>query len=951
MTQPRRHPTSRLPPSTKVKTPFQFCLSCCWTLGCWSVWLVLGALLGLQLYAALSHELPVPEFLLRRIETEFGRANLAVSFRHAQFDPTGRLLFHDLRVGPREFADPLFTARSVYIRKSLWSLLAGHPLPDELRVDGASLHLPAFASPSGTAEPLVRDLAAALRFENRSLRVDQLAGRAGPLAFTVRGEVRLPPQHSARRPDLVALTRTLLHQGPSALLWLDRLTAVEQPALHVTLSVNPLSGHTADVSFTAAALHRPLGQPVHTGPLCAHTTLFLRDTGPQAVRLAFDVAQPAYTGNPAVASGRSNGEVFVRLAPGSWRPAALEAQFAFDRVALFDETVLHPLGRATWAEGEPWRLALGLSLEDSLLALGAEADPARRTAQVRLDGFVPPGPITRALARHAPKKERFFRFLDPVELHATARFGDGFRFEEVQALARVGRMDSGGVAVTGAHGRIQLDSRLRFSATEAYAAIGPYFARGSYDDNFKTKDYRFLLTGELQPMAIRGWLPGAWWAALWDDFRFNGPAPAADVDVQGRWQDDTRSTYFGATDATELVALGADFEQAHALVYSHPGFAHAYNLRVARAGGAQRARGSFARHSVPGNSRALLALDYDLAGNLDVPTARHLGGATVDEIAGPFHFGQPPEVVFRGRMSYREGRASPDLSFTGRASGGLTYYGLPLESIAAEGTARGDRVDLDPIRFTLAGGAGGGKALLTGEGEARRLSFDLALDQADLVGSIRALQAYEAANSGAPPTPPSAAERELMKRAAGGHLKVALSAAGSPATLASFRGDGHLQVTDAALGEVRLFGLLSQVLSAFALRFSTLKLDTMQGNFHLDDARMTFPNLRVTGPTSLIEAQGDYQLEERQFNFTAHFKPYEQGRNIFTGVLGLVMNPLSGIFELKLTGPLDDPKWTVSFGPRAPRPMVTPATPVSEAPGLPPAPPAPPEAPRPPGGR
>ncbi|HEX2861273.1 MAG TPA: hypothetical protein VHN79_06520, partial [Lacunisphaera sp.] len=71
-------------------------------------------------------------------------------------------------------------------------------------------------------------------------------------------------------------------------------------------------------------------------------------------------------------------------------------------------------------------------------------------------------------------------------------------------------------------------------------------------------------------------------------------------------------------------------------------------------------------------------------------------------------------------------------------------------------------------------------------------------------------------------------------------------------------------------------------------------------------------------------------------DFSARFRPYEDPGSLLAAAVGLVINPLASILELKLTGKLADPKWSVSVGsgsdPSKPTPPSPPAKPVSPPP-------------------
>jgi uncharacterized protein YhdP len=169
-----------------------------------------------------------------------------------------------------------------------------------------------------------------------------------------------------------------------------------------------------------------------------------------------------------------------------------------------------------------------------------------------------------------------------------------------------------------------------------------------------------------------------------------------------------------------------------------------------------------------------------------------------------------------------------------------------------------------------------------------------------------------------------------MKRASGGRLDVALSARGRPGDLPSFTGNGNAALTGIELGEIHLFGLLSQVLSKLSLNFSSLKLDAARTSFRLESARLHLPDLKITGPSAVIDAHGDYRFATNALDFTAKFKPFEENLNPLTAVLGIVINPITSILELQLNGPLSNPNWSIVVGPSAaPRPEPPPSAPTT----------------------
>src|SRR5690606_11729570 len=90
---------------------------------------------------------------------------------------------------------------------------------------------------------------------------------------------------------------------------------------------------------------------------------------------------------------------------------------------------------------------------------------------------------------------------------------------------------------------------------------------------------------------------------------------------------------------------------------------------------------------------------------------------------------------------------------------------------------------------------------------------------------------------------------------------LALAAAGDFDDLLSYQGKGNAQLAGAELGEVKLLGLLSDLLDFTALRFTTAQLD-----FELLGPDVVFQSVSVTGENSAIEGHGDYSLETEQMD-------------------------------------------------------------------------------------
>jgi hypothetical protein len=899
-------------------TGLRFCGSCCLTVGCWALWLGLGALLAVLLYIAVAKELPVPGFVLRRAEAELAKSGLMLEFGRARFDPTGKILLEDVRVRLRPFEDPLLQCRLLYVRHDFWSLLAGWTFPTEVRLEGAALQLPAMLSPSGTAEPVVRDLALTLHQHDHVWEVDQFAGRLGRLALTLDGAYTSParPGGTAALP-LELLSARFLQTARQLAPILARLDAFERPSLSVHLESGPAEGNTATLVLTADGATRPWDRPVTLGPLVAATRLSLDHPGlrPLVVRAA--ARHVAYAGQ--VTADNLRALLHAEVLPESFSGRAVELLLAAASVDTGEGRAAAPVVRANLARWPEVGLQAATEIDGEFLAAEVEAGLAEQTARVRAAGRVAPETISRVLTRHTPRAAPFFVFGEPVRFTAEAVLAPGWHFERLAARVDAGRLDSRGVQVTSARGRIDIEG-TSFLAHDARVTIGESAARGSYWMDFATTDYRMLLDGHLRPADITGWFHADWWPNFWNRFFVFTTPPAAEVDIQGRWKNPALSNNFVRARARNLTFRGADFETVDATVFVRPAFAHGLALAGTRAGGTQHLTGSFRRFAVPGG-RETDRFEFDFDTTADPAVLGRMLDDQAADFPAALHFVRPPHIhawgVFAGGP-----KPAPDYHFTAEAADGLSYFGFPLDTLKVRGDLQGEDLQLREIQFTAAGGEGAGKASLTGPAGARQLGFDLFVRKANLARTVHAVQEYQAARTGQPP--PVGADSKFVRKAANSQLDLALSAQGNPASLASFKGTGNASLTGAQLGEIHLFGLLSQVLSSLSLSFSSLKLDAMRSTFEIRDGELYFPDLKVTGPSALIDARGKYTFATNALDFKAKFKPYEDPGSLLAAAVSLVINPLTSILELKLSGPLGDPKWSVVVG-AGPKPPAAPA--------------------------
>ncbi len=154
------------------------------------------------------------------------------------------------------------------------------------------------------------------------------------------------------------------------------------------------------------------------------------------------------------------------------------------------------------------------------------------------------------------------------------------------------------------------------------------------------------------------------------------------------------------------------------------------------------------------------------------------------------------------------------------------------------------------------------------------------------------------------PSPP--ALTSFVKAMSNVGIDLTVSAQGSPDNLLSFQGGGTALVHGSELGEVRMLGLLSEL-----FEFTKLHFTSAQADFQIAGPQLLFPSVSITGANSGIRAHGSYDMGKHQLDFKAKVYPFEKSKSLPGQLMGGVLTPLSKIFEVKLTGTIEKPSWSL----------------------------------------
>lgn len=877
-----------------------------WTLGSfilWTLWLALTALVFLQLYIITANELSIPEPVLRHLESKLAEAGIRATFSRTSFDPSGRVLMENVRISLPAYAEPVLTCRSIFVELSPYYLAMGRIEPRNVRVNDVSVFVPAMLSDSGRPEELVRDLDVTMHLERRAVTIQQLSAVIADVPVSAHGVVMIPPSRTDK-PATEKFDALIAQRFPKlcrqALEIRERISQLEEPALH--LEFTPSASGAPHIQVLALARAARLAKPFAaeaTDLRIATRVLLFGDTPSSEVDVSTrHLTLPGETrisGLQAHMVGRVQldaGKIEIREVTAT---AHLVENAGVDARGISAQIYPRPLPRL-----ETQAVA---SILGAPLALRADVDFEERSAAVQFEGRISPQ-VPDVLTKRLNASIKKYADYDVLTVdRGEARFGANWKFEKLTARVDVPRITAQNVQVREGHAEIDLRPD-RLYAPYASVRVGNSFAFGSYEHEFATNRYRFLLEGSLQPLDISEWFR-EWWTRFFTQVQFPLRAPVANVDVRGAWRDGRQSNIFIFADVPKATVLGTELDRVRTRMFIRPSFFDGLELLALRGHGSAHGRFTYT-NDYENQSWRTLDLGFDSTFDLNI-AAKLLGPAGAKTLE-PFRLSQPPHLKVRGQFAAAEaaGGAQEKLRIEARTAGEFRFHGFPLQDVNFIATIDREEIVLDEVEARFGGGLATGHARVSGTGDQRRLGFDFALEDASLGKVAASLAEFFAAKKGEAPAPPG----KFVQEKANVHLNFAASAEGRYDDPLSYRGEGSAVLHGAEIGEVALLGSLSELLKFTALRFTEART-----NFKIESNKLVFPEVTLRGSNSAIDAHGSYAMDRQELEFNAKIFPFQESDNLLKTVVGAVLTPLSNAFEVKLSGTFTKPQWAFVMGP------------------------------------
>lgn len=571
---------------------------------------------------------------------------------------------------------------------------------------------------------------------------------------------------------------------------------------------------------------------------------------------------------------------------------------------------LHPIDTDNWqADGY-------FQIVDSSWRISTIGNPEAKTASVDLVGSPTPKlvELTFDLAKQAVPDfnkmgkipiEELAKIVDPPDLFVSAEFDGALKPTFVDATLEVDRLTSLGTPFD----RVIAQASLRGNQLEVpnlWLRSGKQKGRLSVSLDLETKRRRLLIDGLFNPNTVNGWIPEPWWTELWGNFRFPEEGFYCLMDSSQIIKRPETLWLTGYGICKDLDIRGHPMEEIETRMFILQRYIDLYDLTLTRKEGSIVGDGQFSIAQDPRDGiYKMTALWLDAESTIDLsigPDLIYEVRENVEEILEPYGYAVPPKVVARSASTMHKNRFTYDVDLQIDTDNAFSYYEYPLDSLSATVSVGNGRADIPSVKARLAGGNVDAKASVRDE----NIDLSVTLSDARFGDTLRASAEYFRAND-----PDSSAHGITAEElsAYGGTTSLHFAGKGTVGDSLSYDGEGTYQISGANLTDLPLLGGISRALDSAGLPIATLKFNQAEGEFSVQKRYVEFPELILVGPIAQIKSSGKYDLKEDELDFRAQLQPFRS--------VPLVQVPLrlldvfTGIFEVRLTGPISDPKKSV----------------------------------------
>lgn len=446
-----------------------------------------------------------------------------------------------------------------------------------------------------------------------------------------------------------------------------------------------------------------------------------------------------------------------------------------------------------------------------------------------------------------------------------------------------------------------------------HGLLGKSEVRGSYVQKWNPHQFRFLVKGTCFPQDVNNWFK-EWWDRIWPDFQFSQSIPYGDFSISGEWGGNpVHSFTYGKVWAKDFHYREMPIQSAEIEVQVNDQATSIKSDQIIHHLGSLSGNLNFPR----AHQASPYLLNFSMDGELPFNDCRKVFGPTVEKQltnidASLINIRGYGEIAKNENSASAENPTNYNLSLASRLP--VSFHGISSKEIKGE---------IDYIRGITKGSfaeikIAEGKCSLnfkkTDLGQSSLFDFSLELKDANRKALINELKHISNLAQNAPVIFEDSNDSSDQ---AVGKMDLSLQAKGPIEDYLQFVGTGMIGIREKGLGQINLLGNLSRELSDFRLPIPSgaFTFDTLTSPFRVEHESVFFDKMMISGPLSILESKGNFNLDNGNLDFLARLKLIGNlPIPVIKQIIGFA-DPLSKIAEIKITGTIDEPKWKLEVNP------------------------------------
>ena len=449
-----------------------------------------------------------------------------------------------------------------------------------------------------------------------------------------------------------------------------------------------------------------------------------------------------------------------------------------------------------------------------------------------------------------------------------------------------------------------------------FAATKPaYVLRGRLSQNFETTDYRFLLHGDVFPTDLNPMFHD-WWSRLWTRFEFGQQPVSGDIDIWGAHNNRLKRFTYGRIAFQNVSYKGLPIERGKIRLSTISKYTHLADLEVYHPQGVARGdvKMIFERKGSEQVSERLNVFT-------DIPfhEIAKVIGDDMDVYVENTNPEAKPDIWVKGCLIHDD---FPDFAYLENlnikihAETPVEFFGVTLDAVDAEILKRDKHITVSPVSFAFAKGQGTGEFHVDGKEPDRLLSFQVDIEGFDYhVAGTKLKSMSQSQPETAPKIANNAKADKPKKEREPSVANLTLEGSCPLGTWNGLKGTGKFELDDPLIHRVHVFGGFSKLMDNAELNLGSFSLKHATSPLRLEGKKIYFDDLELTGPSTRVKAKGVVNLDDKTLDF--RLKTYPLGEVKFPIVAGVafLLRPITSLFEVRATGPIDDPEWNMVLNP------------------------------------